>query len=767
MEDRQEFQGVNIRLKRSRPRTGNGNHEETAKEVPDVFSRLEYCAQHDPHTHSNSKQRNSRTDRSYDYYAPSYHYRSSRSPDRSSYHHPSYRYSSSSNKSGYAVSSYDYEKSRSRSKSSHHPDTSREGQYNNGDISPSTSGRQKSPPKRSDTKTAPTDPRKRPVPTPDQTETDIKRSKTDGIKKDGTDEDQGITSNSKENGKDNTQTSGDMGLATNDQMAKDDGKLDTAKNSHDDSIIKSPNRATTMPEMKNITTGISSATPSVENTTSMTTSATPSAENTAPMIISTSPMTTGATCTTPMTTSTTRPAPMTISATPITTSTIASTTSTAPVTTTNVSATLDLPATTGEELLPLTKAPLTSISTSTTPSLSSQTTNNKQTDQEINTIKQSTSINSNHIAGEPPHLQPTTSVSGQLHNVTASQQTPLSFINIADEKTVIQLICVGTAIQPNAIGHLEDYLTLHLPKLKCRTMVFPAGLASREDVLKQVHMDGVNALLLLENGFEEHGKVFLQVYDQQHGGKDSLHFDEYEGISVIDAVYIIQQAIQKTKEITSPTTIPATATPLSFLNRGSPSTVKAEPLAMQPYSLPEQQTQLQEKHQAQIQVQQQQQIAADLIQQLNHKSGGPSTMTNSGLTPPPAAAAAGVTALTLNAPTGQVSPASTAITLYDNSPDVNQSNLCLLSKVLDYLANSEQQQYTLGSYNSRRTIILQTLMNMKTFQPPLRPEQEYAVSSNLIMYLQRLNPPHPPAPIYQTHWQYGPSSSSGPYYNIH
>lgn len=238
---------------------------------------------------------------------------------------------------------------------------------------------------------------------------------------------------------------------------------------------------------------------------------------------------------------------------------------------------------------------------------------------------------------------------------------------------------------------------------------------------------------------------------------------EYEGISMTDAIYIIQQAMKlnPTSSATPAPTVPITslsppsaAAPLSFLNRTSPRTVKAEPMALQTFTPPDQQAQ------------QQQQIAEDILQQLLYKNGSSSQANQVPPTSPSAATVAAKAAQTLLTPT--TSFANIPVTSNGNSSGTNMQNLNLLGQVMNYLEVTEQQHHVPGVLDTRLSMIYQTLSIIKTFQPPLRQEQEHAIVRNLIFHLQPGQPQQHYGSPYQPQWHHGqPPPPSGPYYNIH
>lgn len=422
-----------------------------------------------------------RNSRGYHPYSSSHDHRPSVSPERSNNRPRTSHHSSS--RSDYRQSSESRERSHSRSRPSsyRHDDASKERQQR----TTTTTAKDSYPPtmerQRSSGRAAPSDPRKRPAPTStnDSTELDAKRPCTDTE----TTEDMPRTT---ADGKSMTKSADDHGKATSDQTTK----------GMTNAMMPSSNSSTPTAKSTNTTPGI------------------PSGSHQTPTSIT--------------------PIPATLSFKPqinaLTTDTIPTTNATRPASATTVTATLssgptDVPANASAKNHSLVAIDRPSISTD--PQQTATTTTEKPSDMN-STGQQPTIINRNPpVEPTAAHIAPSNFTS--FANRRAPPTIPFGSINdksnVSEKPVVIQLICAGAAIHVNAIGDLEDYLTQNLGKAKCRTMFFPAGVSSREDILKQVHMDGVNALILLEPGFEHHENVFLQVYDQQDGGKDSLHFD--------------------------------------------------------------------------------------------------------------------------------------------------------------------------------------------------------------------------------------------------
>ncbi|KAI9305506.1 hypothetical protein BJ944DRAFT_67087 [Cunninghamella echinulata] len=108
------------------------------------------------------------------------------------------------------------------------------------------------------------------------------------------------------------------------------------------------------------------------------------------------------------------------------------------------------------------------------------------------------------------------------------------------ESYVVQLVCVGNLNQKLYID-IENQLSF-IPKIKCRAFFYPFTNTSREEVLKQVPIMDTNAVLYIDESYQSNNKLFLQIFNSQITKR--VHFDEYEQISISDAILIIQQSIE-------------------------------------------------------------------------------------------------------------------------------------------------------------------------------------------------------------------------------
>ncbi|CAO3647748.1 unnamed protein product [Cunninghamella echinulata] len=108
------------------------------------------------------------------------------------------------------------------------------------------------------------------------------------------------------------------------------------------------------------------------------------------------------------------------------------------------------------------------------------------------------------------------------------------------ESYVVQLVYVGNLNQKLYID-IENQLSF-IPKIKCRTFFYPFTNVFREEVLKQVPIMDTNAVLYMDESYQINNKVFLQIFNSQV--TERVHFDEYEQISISDAILIIQQSIE-------------------------------------------------------------------------------------------------------------------------------------------------------------------------------------------------------------------------------
>ncbi|CAO3588205.1 unnamed protein product [Absidia cylindrospora] len=317
---------------------------------------------------------------------------------------------------------------------------------------------------------------------------------------------------------------------------------------------------------------------------------------------------------------------------------------------------------------------------------------------------------------------------------TRQQQQPHLVIGKANETPIIQLISTTSAIQPNLIDGLENYLVERLQKIRCRTVLYSSDTLTRDEILKQVHMDGVQALILLENGYEESGKVFLQVFDRQHSSQESLHF------------YAIMTTNQSLSSPNPPPPAAAAAAPVSFLNSSASPAVKHESIATTQFPYPSSAI----PPPATASTIEQQQLAGDLLRHLQQNFSTPlpaSSSSPSNMSP------------VITSPSPRPMSTDLVVSHQYNPIDAaaHENDLALLSRVMQYLDKTEQHTYTRSDYDERRALIQHTLFKLDNIRPRLLPEQENVVIRNLLFHSNQVQSQQRMASMsYQ--WQQGSPS---------
>ncbi|KAI8332213.1 hypothetical protein BC941DRAFT_505320 [Chlamydoabsidia padenii] len=228
---------------------------------------------------------------------------------------------------------------------------------------------------------------------------------------------------------------------------------------------------------------------------------------------------------------------------------------------------------------------------------------------------------------------------------------------------------------------MDDQLTASLRHMKCRTIFFFSPTLTREDVLKRMHMKGVKAVIMVENGYEQHGKMFLQVYNQLATGNDNIHFDDYEHVTIYEIINILlRQSTVKNETHPSPSFYS------SFVHHSSPTEPETNHHLRQQY-------------------------ATDLLLQLQQRHH-PSYL-----------------------------PALSPQTLdyYLTISSQQALTTALLQRVMSFLPETELLQQSPLTNSALVRIAQQTLSQLKTLG--LQPEQEMAIQNYLLSYIQRFQPP--------------------------
>ncbi|KAG0164075.1 hypothetical protein DFQ28_010872 [Apophysomyces sp. BC1034] len=105
---------------------------------------------------------------------------------------------------------------------------------------------------------------------------------------------------------------------------------------------------------------------------------------------------------------------------------------------------------------------------------------------------------------------------------------------------IVQIIAWGE-VNRGFVRFIED--SFGLQGIPIHTFFLRYGRISRDAVVKDMITEGVKAILMVERGDDTQRKVYLQVFERDdEQGSSNIRFDEYEGISVEDAVIIVQRA---------------------------------------------------------------------------------------------------------------------------------------------------------------------------------------------------------------------------------
>ncbi|KAI8081808.1 uncharacterized protein B0P05DRAFT_586352 [Gilbertella persicaria] len=102
----------------------------------------------------------------------------------------------------------------------------------------------------------------------------------------------------------------------------------------------------------------------------------------------------------------------------------------------------------------------------------------------------------------------------------------------------VQIIAWG-----NNFHHFMTYVESVFQQYQMRTAsaVLSYSTANRNEVVKQLVLEGVKAIVMIDRMNEPHNRIYLQVFapnDQTHGG---VRYDEYDSITPLEAIRIIQR----------------------------------------------------------------------------------------------------------------------------------------------------------------------------------------------------------------------------------
>lgn len=102
-----------------------------------------------------------------------------------------------------------------------------------------------------------------------------------------------------------------------------------------------------------------------------------------------------------------------------------------------------------------------------------------------------------------------------------SRSDPLSVLQNRDAP-MIQVLAYGHVDQ-GFINYVESSFAIR--HITTHTLFVQYGQISREDIVKQLILQGVKALVVLDQGKESMRKLYLQVFERNTSGANSYRFD--------------------------------------------------------------------------------------------------------------------------------------------------------------------------------------------------------------------------------------------------
>ncbi|KAI9497594.1 hypothetical protein BDB00DRAFT_784528 [Zychaea mexicana] len=103
----------------------------------------------------------------------------------------------------------------------------------------------------------------------------------------------------------------------------------------------------------------------------------------------------------------------------------------------------------------------------------------------------------------------------------------------------------------NVSSNFTDYIekSFRLQQIAIHTMRLQYGQLSRDEVVSHLIMEGVRALLVVDPAKQAQGKIYLQVFKpNEEAGDGSVRFDEYDSISVEEAIAVMQRVMTQQKK---------------------------------------------------------------------------------------------------------------------------------------------------------------------------------------------------------------------------
>ncbi|KAI7859670.1 hypothetical protein BDC45DRAFT_590297 [Circinella umbellata] len=103
----------------------------------------------------------------------------------------------------------------------------------------------------------------------------------------------------------------------------------------------------------------------------------------------------------------------------------------------------------------------------------------------------------------------------------------------------------------NVSSSYTDFIerSFRVQRISINTLHLRYGQISRDEVVSHLIMEGVRALLVVDNAKQAQGRIYLQVFEpNEEAGDGSVRFDEYDSISVEDAIAVIQRSVAQQEQ---------------------------------------------------------------------------------------------------------------------------------------------------------------------------------------------------------------------------
>ncbi|KAG0165144.1 hypothetical protein DFQ28_009496 [Apophysomyces sp. BC1034] len=154
-----------------------------------------------------------------------------------------------------------------------------------------------------------------------------------------------------------------------------------------------------------------------------------------------------------------------------------------------------------------------------------------------------------------------TTMPGQYQPITSGEE--FSFPRRYGKDVPIVQVITRSDVNRSFVEYIENVFksrSIHIQSLS-----LPYGRPSRDVVVKEMILEGVKAIVIVEREHEAQSKVYLQVF-APNDEAGNVRFDEYANISVEDAVTIVQrmQQIRQTTTFSQSSSVavpPVQATP--------------------------------------------------------------------------------------------------------------------------------------------------------------------------------------------------------------